>query len=147
MSQNRVIGSGFSIPWDIPGEQQRFKETTWGWPVVMGRKTYESIGQALPGRKNIIISRNKNFSAYGCVVVQGIEEALEAGREAKKIFIAGGEQIYLQAMPLADTIILTTVDMVVTGDVKFPDIPAEFIKNDTEMGNNGLYWIDTFRRQ
>ncbi len=130
MAANRVIGNSLtnSIPWHVQGEQLMFKETTMGSPLVMGRKTYESIGRPLPGRKMIIITRNKNYTATGCQVVHTVEEAIQQCETWEKAFIIGGEEIYRQSMEIADQIILTTLQREVSGDVFFPEFSAEQFK-------------------
>ncbi len=125
MAANRVIGRGSEIPWHIPGEQKRFKEITWGHPLIMGRKTYESIGRPLPGRRNIVITRNAKWQAAGCGVVDSMEKALDCCPEAEKVFVIGGAQIYQLALPLATGLILTTFDAKVDGDVYFPKFSTD----------------------
>lgn len=126
MAEHRVIGRGGSIPWKIPGEQKRFKRITLGHTVIMGRRTYESIGRPLPGRTNIVVSRRPGFRPEGCLAASGLEAALAlcpAGEE--EIFIIGGGQLYREALPIADRIYLTVVPLTVDGDAFFPEIPAE----------------------
>lgn len=125
MAANRVIGRGSEIPWHLPGEQKRFKEITWGHPLIMGRKTFESIGRPLPGRRNIVITRNDQWQATGCEVAGSMEKALQCCRDADKVFVIGGAQIYQLAMPLATGLILTTFDAEVDGDVYFPEFSKE----------------------
>ena len=147
MSINRVIGRGPDIPWHIPGEQARFKRITMGYPLVMGRKTFESIGRPLPGRRNIIISRNKQYDAKGCEVVCSLNEAFALCAATEKVFVVGGEQIFRQAMAGAQTIILTTIQRQVAGDVYFPEF-CGFEKVDYEE-NDGPdpYIIEVFKRK
>jgi dihydrofolate reductase len=121
MAANRVIGHQNTIPWHIPGEQQRFKELTMGHALIMGRKTSEAIGRPLPGRRNIVISRNPGFQAEGSEVVSSLEEGLALCEHEKKIFIIGGEQIYRLALPFADTLIITTLPHAIDGDARFPE--------------------------
>jgi dihydrofolate reductase len=123
MAANRVIGRGSTIPWHIPEELQWFKDTTMGHVLIMGRKTYESIGRPLPGRTTFVISHDKNRSFPGCTLVQGLSQALEMCARHKKVFIAGGAQIYGQALLLADTIILSVLYQEIAGDTFFPPIP------------------------
>ena len=124
MSQNRVIGKDNKIPWHLPADLKYFKKTTLDHHIILGRKCYESIGRPLPRRTNIIITRNSNYKAEGCVVVSSINEALEFSRKAKQaeVFIAGGGQIYEQSMHLWDKLYLTEVDIEAEGDVFFPKI-------------------------
>jgi dihydrofolate reductase len=118
-SQNGVIGKGGGLPWHLPGELARFKEITIGHPIIMGRKTHESIGRALPGRKNIIITRDKSYKAEGCTVVSSLDEALKASEEADNVFVIGGASIYELAMPRLDKIYLTEVKADISGDKYF----------------------------
>lgn len=118
-AENGVIGKQGSLPWRLPSELARFKQVTMGHPIVMGRKTHESIGRALPGRQNIIITRDKTYEAVGCTVVGSIDEALQAAEGADEVFIIGGASIYEQSLDLADTIYLTRVKAAVKGDKYF----------------------------
>ena len=125
MAENRVIGRGGVIPWKIPGEQKLFKRITLGHAVIMGRRTYESIGRPLPGRTNIVVSRRPGFQPEGCLSAAGLAAALAlcpAGEE--EVFIIGGGQLYRDAMPITDRIYLTVVPLTVDGDAFFPEIPA-----------------------
>jgi dihydrofolate reductase len=128
MAENRVIGRGNEMPWEIPSELKRFKEITMGHPVIMGRKTFESIGNPLPGRKNVIISRQQDYSPEGCVVVPDLQAALAASAGANEVFICGGDTVYREAMPLADKIYLTIIDEEFDGDSFFPEIPEDFVE-------------------
>ena len=111
-----VIGKNGTMPWHIPEDLKHFKAVTMGAPVIMGRKTHESIGRALPGRLNIVITRQKNLKAPGCTVVGTIEAALEAVGDAPKAFIIGGAEIYRETQDLVDEIWLTKIDLEVEGD-------------------------------
>jgi dihydrofolate reductase len=125
MAANRVIGRQGNIPWKIPGEQKLFKKITLGHAVIMGRKTYESIGRPLPGRLNIIVTRNRNYLAAGCTVVHDLSSALNSCSQDKtEAFICGGGQLYHEALPLADRIYLTVIPKEIPGDTYFPDIPS-----------------------
>jgi len=126
MAANRVIGNRGEIPWKIPGEQQRFKKITMGHSVIMGRKTYESLGRPLAGRTNIVITRNSEYQAAGCLVVHDFAAALQACPDGEaEAFICGGGQLYRQALPAADRIYLSVLPREVTGDTFFPEIPAD----------------------
>jgi len=125
MSANRVIGRQGKIPWKIPGEQKLFKKITLGHTVIMGRKTYESIGRPLPGRVNIIVTRNRNYLAVGCSVVHDLPSALNScPQDETEAFICGGGQLYHEALSLADRIYLTVIPNEIPGDTYFPDIPS-----------------------
>ena len=117
MAANRVIGCDNFIPWRLPGDQQRFKQITMGHTLVMGRLTYESIGRPLPGRKTVIITRQPDYQQPGCTVAHSLAQALAACKGEEKVFIAGGGEIFRQAMELADAIILTTLHREVAGDI------------------------------
>jgi dihydrofolate reductase len=121
LGRNGVIGLDNRMPWHISEDLKRFKGLTMGHPVVMGRKTFESIGKPLPGRKNIVITRSRGFGAPGCTVVHSMEEALEATDGAAEVFVIGGAEIYGLALPLADRLELTEVDVAIDGDAYFPE--------------------------
>lgn len=125
-----TIGKAGEIPWYLPADFKFFKRTTIGHPVVMGRKTFESIGRPLPKRTNIVLTRDPFYGASGIVVVHSLDEALQhsACTEAEEVFIIGGGEIYRQAMPLLQRVYLTRVDTeIADGDAFFPDLdPAEW---------------------
>ena len=125
VAKNGVIGKAGKMPWKIPGEQRQFKELTTGHVVIMGRKSFEEIGHPLPDRKNIVVSKTKVFSGENLINAKSLEEALTlAGKE--EIFIAGGAELFQKALPLADRIYITYVDLEVpNGDRFFPDFPKE----------------------
>ena len=148
MAANRVIGRDNIIPWDIPGEQARFKEITMGHPLIMGRKTYQSIGRPLPGRRNIVVTRNKKFEAGGCEVVHSLKQGLTACRGEEKVFLIGGEQLYRLGLSHADTLILTVLDREVEGDAFFPDFscpPFKLIRTE-KISRPVPYSIQTYQR-
>ena len=123
MASNRVIGHRGDIPWKIPGEQKMFKEITLGHTVIMGRKTYESIGRPLPGRINIVITRQCDYQADGCITVPDLDRALQScPAEENEAFICGGGQLYHEAMPVTNRIYLTRLLREVHGDTHFPEI-------------------------
>jgi len=125
MAANRVIGCHNTIPWRIPEEMAHFKATTMGHPVIMGRKTYQSIGGPLPGRRTIVVSRDPAFRPHpDCTVAPSLTAAIAACAGAAKVFVIGGEQIYRLALPLADTLILTVIGRDYAGDAFFPDFSA-----------------------
>jgi dihydrofolate reductase len=137
MAANRVIGRGNTIPWHIPEELQWFKATTMGHILIMGRKTHESVGRPLPGRTTIVISRDTNRCFPGCTTVQGLKQALDLCAGCEKVFIAGGAQVYAQALPLTDTIILSVLDQEVDGDTFFPPVPENEFTETTRIAVSG----------
>lgn len=116
---NGVIGDKEDIPWYLPDDLKFFRKMTLGKPVIMGRKTYDSIGKPLAGRQNIVLSNDKNFSPEGVVVVSDLESALWAAADVDEVMIAGGAQIYGLALPLADRVYLTEIEAEIDGDTKF----------------------------
>jgi dihydrofolate reductase len=125
MTSERVIGQHGRLPWHLPADLRRFREITMGKPIVMGRKTHESIGRPLPGRENIVISSNLAYRSEGCVVVRHIEEALAYAGGREEVMIIGGASIYAAALPMAERIHLTLVHAEIKGDVYFPEYPRE----------------------
>lgn len=119
MARNRAIGLDGRMPWHLPGELQHFKSVTMGKPIVMGRKTWESIGRPLPGRQNIVISRNQNYFAEGAECCTSLQRALEIA-DGDEVMVIGGGELYRQALPLADRMILTVVDCEPAADTFFP---------------------------
>ncbi len=122
MSENRVIGKNNKLPWHLPADLQHFKKITMGNPILMGRKTYESIGRPLPGRLNIILTHNTHYQAPGCVIVSSIEDALNAAKDYQELFIIGGATIYQELMPLTQRIYMTKISQYIEGDTFFPAI-------------------------
>jgi dihydrofolate reductase len=120
MSRNRVIGRDNALPWRLPADLAFFKRVTMGHPVIMGRRTYESIGKPLPGRLNIVVTHDRGYRAPGCTVVHSMAEAYRAAGSADEVSIIGGSAIFEAALPEADVIYLTEVDAEVEGDVFFP---------------------------
>lgn len=121
MAQNRVIGKDNQLPWHLPADLAWFKKTTMGKPIIMGRKTHESIGKALPGRQNVIITRNKNLSFAGCDVVHSPDEAKALVANEPELMVIGGALIYELFLPMAERLYITQVDTEVAGDAFFPD--------------------------
>lgn len=124
-AENNVIGRANELPWRLPDDLKRFKALTLGKPVVMGRKTFTSIGKPLPLRQNIVISRQAGFVAEGCTIVASIDEALAAADSASEVMVIGGADIYRQILPRIDQIYLTRVHAEIAGDTYFPDIVWE----------------------
>ncbi len=125
VSTNNVIGAQGDLPWRLPADLKRFKALTMGKPIIMGRLTWESIGRPLPGRRNIVITRNKDFDAEGCAVVASPAEALRAAGDVDEIMIIGGGQIYDLFLPKAGRLYLTRVHTEIDGDAWFPDVDSE----------------------
>lgn len=121
MANDRIIGKDNDMPWHMPADLQHFKKVTLGKPVIMGRKTFESIGRPLPGRKNVVITRNTQWQHEGVEVVCSPDEAMALVADVEEVMIIGGGNIYQQFLPLADTLYLTFIDLEVTGDTQFPD--------------------------
>jgi dihydrofolate reductase len=123
MASNRVIGHNNVMPWHLSADLKKFKQITMGSPILMGRKTFESIGRALPGRTNIILSRNPEYQQDGCLVVNDLETALKKGCEnAAEIFVIGGADLYEAILPIADALYLTIINREFEGDTFFPEI-------------------------
>lgn len=148
MAANRVIGRDGRIPWHLPADLHHFKQTTMGHPLIMGRKTYESIGGALPGRRTVVVSREQAGPAIGCETVQSLEEALRLLANEEKVFIAGGGEVYRQAMPLADRLVLTVIDRSYAGDTFFPELPVErfFLQEERKLAGSPDCTIKIFER-
>ncbi len=124
MANNRVIGKDNQMPWHLPADLKHFKKVTLGKPVIMGRKTYQSIGKALPGRRNIVISRQSGALSTDADWVQSIEQALALVQDEAEVMVIGGAEIYRQVLPMADTLYITDIDLTVEGDAFFPDYHA-----------------------
>ena len=120
MGKNKAIGKNNSLPWTMPADMKRFKQLTLGKPVIMGRKTFESIGKPLPKRKNIVITHDKNYNAEGCIVAYSVDEALNVAKNAKEVMVIGGSQIYKEFLPRANRMYLTIIDADFEGDAYFP---------------------------
>lgn len=125
-STNNVIGKDNKLLWSLPNDMKFFKNSTWGMPVVMGRKTFESLGKALNGRTNIVITRQADFTAEGVKVVGSLDEAMlaAADADAKEIYVIGGGEIYKQALPIAHRVYITRVHTVIDGDTFFPELKS-----------------------
>ena len=126
VARNNVIGAGNAIPWHCPADLQYFKRTTMGAPVLMGRNTYQSLQiKPLPGRRNIVVTRDDDFIAEGCEVVNSIEAGLQLTKNEKRVFIIGGENIYRQVLDKSDELYITYVDAVAKGDRFFPEVSLD----------------------
>ncbi len=161
IGKNRELGSSGKIPWYIPEELKHFKNVTMGHPIIMGRKTHESIGRALPGRANIVITRNPEFKADGCIVVTSVEDAISEANQLKagqplagrhgneEIFIIGGGEIYKLAWDYIDKLYLTVINKDFEADVFFPDY-SKFDKvisrKDVDTDEYQLSYIELEKR-
>lgn len=134
MARNRVIGSNNQMPWRLPADFAYFKRITLGHPIVMGRKTFESIGRILPGRRNIIVSRNRDFHVNGADVMYSLDEAISSCQGHAEIFVIGGASLYAVALPHATRLYITEVDIAPVGETLFP----VFDKSD---------WLETARQR
>ncbi|MCR9944452.1 type 3 dihydrofolate reductase [Vibrio owensii] len=132
MADNRIIGKDNQMPWHLPADFAWFKRCTMGKPVVMGRKTYESIGRPLPGRLNIVISRDASLSIEGVTTVTSIEQALEVAGEVEEVMIIGGGAIYAACLPMANKLYVTHIEAEIDGDTQFPDWGNEFKETYSE---------------
>lgn len=141
-ANNNAIGRNNELPWHLPQDLKYFKSVTLGKPVIMGRKTFESIGKPLPGRTNIVVTRQKDWKFAGVLVAKSVEEALEIGQQfrneqnnlAEEIMVIGGAEIYRHALPIADRVYLTRIDADVAGaDAYFPELPITQWKLASEL--------------
>jgi len=134
MARNRVIGAQGRLPWHIPADLKRFKALTMGHHIVMGRKTFESIGRLLPGRTTVILTRQPAYRVPGAIVVRSLDEALEECHGDDEIFVIGGGELYREALPRADRIYLTEVDGEFAGDTYFPQLDRnQWQERDSEV--------------
>ena len=157
MEENHAIGKDNHLLWHIPDDLKRFKALTLGHPVIMGRKTFESIlsalGKPLPGRTNIVITRNTGYRHEGATIAHSLEEAIAKAREidSEEIFIGGGSEIYRQALSYVDRLYLTLIDDEKDGDAFFPEYEKEFTKKtlEEERDWNGLKyrWVNLEREK
>lgn len=152
VAKNRVIGHENTLPWQLPEDLRHFKTLTLGHPIIMGRKTWASIGRPLPGRTNIVITRDPGFTANGVMVVHSLQDAIDrATVGTDEIFIIGGAEIYRQALPLARRLQLTEIDRDYTGDTFFPEWDRlEWIETRREChqsGDGSGYAFVTYERR
>jgi len=149
-ARNRVIGRGNALPWRLPGDLAHFKRTTLGSPIVMGRKTWESLGRPLPGRRNVVVSRGAGYAAPGAEVFASLPAALAACADAPAVYVIGGAQIYAQALPLAGRVLATELHAEVDGDAVFPALdPAQWRETAREAQpeeNGYAYDFVTYER-
>lgn len=124
MTPAGVIGRDGQLPWRLSADLRRFKKLTMGHHIIMGRKTYDSIGRLLPGRHTVVVSRQKDLSIPGAQVAASLPEAMQCARDDTEVFFVGGQQIYREALGVADRIYLTLVNAQVSGDAYFPELPV-----------------------
>jgi len=155
MDENQLIGNQGDMPWRLPSDLQHFKQITMGSPIIMGRKTFESLAQPLPGRTNIIMTKNKDYSAEGCLIVHSAIEILKKflNKKEKEAFIIGGEEIYKLFLPYSNKLYLTMIENEFSGDTYFPDIDWENWgkvseeKGKTDKNNPYLYSYQIYKRK
>ncbi|AGV18334.1 type 3 dihydrofolate reductase [Vibrio alginolyticus] len=133
MADNRIIGKDNQMPWHLPADFAWFKRCTMGKPVLMGRKTYESIGRPLPGRLNIVISRDETLKIEGVTTVTSIEQALDVAGDVEEVMIIGGGAIYASCLPMANKLYVTHIEAAIDGDTQFPDWGDQFKETYSEM--------------
>jgi len=134
MDEERLIGSHNSLPWRLPADMQWFRKQTMGKPILMGRNTFASIGKPLPGRQNIVLSRNRKLKLDGCSIIHDLDELEKAAAGAEEVMVVGGGEVYQLALPLADRLYLTTIAASFEGDAWFPEF------DETE-------WSEVFREE
>jgi dihydrofolate reductase len=153
MTPDRVIGRNGTMPWHMPADLKHFKALTVGKPIIMGRKTFESLGRILPGRRHIVISRRQNYKAPGAQVVASLDAALKAATGADEAFVIGGAEIYREALPRADRLYITLIDADIEGDTQFPAFDkndwqeVECIKRMADEGNSYPLSFQVFDRR
>ena len=125
MAKNRTIGLNNTLPWRIPEDLRHFKALTMGHHMIMGRKTFDSIGKPLPGRTTVVVSRDRNLQIAGCIMARSMDEAIAACAGDEKIFVVGGAELYRQALPLVDTLYITEIRQEVEGDARFPEFDRD----------------------
>lgn len=148
MSRNRVIGKGGTLPWNVPEDMKFFMRTTLGHAVIMGRKTYDSMGKPLPRRRNIVVTRSPDFRAEGTEVARTVEEAIALAKTTDpEPFVIGGAEIYRAALPHAQRMYITYIPMVVEGgDTFFPELPAEWREVARRVGETEGVEFVTYER-
>lgn len=144
-ADNRVIGHNNQLPWHLPEDLKRFKKLTMGHHIIMGRKTYESLGRLLPGRTTVIVTRDPDYKVEGAKVVHSIPEALAACAGDSEPFLIGGAELYLQGLPVVTRLYLTRVFAEVRGDAFFPAIEMadwELVSEEANVSEKGLHYSD-----
>ena len=125
MAQNRTIGVNNTLPWRCPADLQHFKALTMGHHIIMGRKTFDSIGRPLPGRTTVIVTRNRDLQVEGCLIAHSLQDAIAACSGDDEAFIVGGAELYTQALPLVARLYITEIQQDVAGDAHFPELDRE----------------------
>lgn len=152
MSENRVIGKNNQLPWHLPADLRHFKKITMGKPILMGRKTFESIGHALPGRCNVVITRDENFPAMGCVLANSIDTALLSVEYSAEIFVIGGAALFQQMLPMIQKLYLTIIHHEFEGDTYFPELvmtewnEIKRVEHEADQENPYRYSFVTLKR-
>ena len=153
MAKNRTIGINNTLPWRIPADLQHFKKLTMGHHMIMGRKTFESIGRPLPGRTTVVVSRDRNLKIEGCTVAHSLSEAMANCVSDPQVFVVGGADIYAQALGLVDTLYITEIQQDVIGDAWFPEFRrSEWLEVSREIHRQETpgpleYHFVTYRRK
>jgi dihydrofolate reductase len=153
VSENNVIGSGGDLPWHISADLKRFRQLTTGHHIILGRKTFESIGRLLPERKTIIVTRNPDFSFPGAIIVNNVSSAVSAAADDEQPFVAGGAEIYRASIDFVTTIYLTRVHTEIDGDTLLPEIDwgqwhqTESARFDADKKNEFDYSFEVYRRK
>ncbi|CAG9178440.1 dihydrofolate reductase [Cupriavidus respiraculi] len=142
-ARNGTIGRNNALPWHLPEDLAHFKRTTMGAPIIMGRKTYDSIGRPLPGRRNIVVTRNADLRIEGCEMAASLEDAQRLCAGVDQVFLIGGGQLFAEAMPSADRLVVTEIDADVEGDAFFPPIdPGKWIVTARESHRSEKSGLD-----
>jgi dihydrofolate reductase len=153
MAKNRTIGIDNTLPWRCPEDLKHFKQLTMGHHMIMGRKTFDSIGRPLPGRTTVVVTRDPNLKIEGCLMAHSLGEAIAACANAEQIFIVGGAEIYAQALPLVDTLYITEIQQDIDGDAHFPEFDRNtWLEVSREARHQEIpqpleYHFVTYRRQ
>ena len=145
VGRNGVIGADNDMPWHLPEDFAFFKRTTMGHPMVMGRKTFDSIGRVLPGRRTIVVTRQADWSHADVETAHSLSEALSLAGPADEVFVCGGGQVYAEAMPWARRLLITEVDQSPEGDVRFPEIDPAVWQEVAREVRDGFSWV-TYER-
>jgi len=153
IAQNRTIGVNNTLPWRCPEDLRHFKALTMGHHMIMGRKTFDSIGKPLPGRTTVVVTRNRDLNMAGCVIAHSLEDAMTACTGDEEIFIVGGAELYAQALPLVDTLYITEIQQDVIGDAHFPEFDKKAWREISreihmqELPQSLEYHFVTYQRQ